>query len=274
MQSQLTSTAQAQPDSVALFISDLHLAPSRPKTTQAFFDFMRVRAMHTQQLYLLGDLFEGWIGDDDLALPWNQTIADAIRSVSNAGIKVFWIGGNRDVLISQKFAAAAGMAILPDLHVTHLAGKRIALAHGDAQCTNDHAYIAFRAKTHNPIRQKLFLALPLALRRMIMARWRNKSNSKKQSKPDYMMDVSQPTIDALFDKTGVTVMIHGHTHRPARHDSDDGKRSRYVLPDWDCESKPERGGWVALYADGTLRRLDIQGRMVTTYPAQKIPNTR
>ena len=251
---------------VALFISDLHLAPAHPKTTQAFFAFMRDRAKKVQQLYLLGDLFEAWAGDDDLVTPWNQSIVRAIRDVNDAGVKVFWIGGNRDFLLGNKFASAAGMTLLPDTHVLDIAGKRIVLTHGDSQCTNDRSYMAFRAKTHNPLLQKLFLMLPLKLRKAIVDGVRNKSRLSKQDKPLMTMDVSPAAIDALFEQTGASVMIHGHTHLPARHDSTDGKRVRYVLTDWECEFKPERGGWVALYADGSLRRFDIQGRMVTHYP--------
>jgi UDP-2,3-diacylglucosamine hydrolase len=256
----------AQPETVALFISDLHLAPAHPKTTQAFFDFMREHAVRAQQLYLLGDLFEVWPGDDDLSDPWNQTIVQAIRAVSETGVQVCWIGGNRDFLLGNKFAQAAGMTLLPDLHVFDIAGQRVMLAHGDAQCTNDRSYIAFRAKTHSPLLQKIFLALPLGLRKAIVNGVRSKSRQSKQSKKLMMMDVAQETIDALFAQTGANVMIHGHTHLPARHDSADGKYRRYVLPDWECEHKPERGGWVEIYSDGSIRRFDIKGRMVTTYP--------
>lgn len=256
----------AQPETVALFVSDLHLTPSRPKTTQAFFDFLRQRATRARQIYLLGDVFEAWIGDDDLVDPWNRSVADAIRAVRDAGVEVFWISGNRDLLVGQRFAEAAGCTLLPDPSIVELAGQRIALAHGDAQCTNDHTYLAYRARVRNPLAQKLFLALPLSWRRSIIAGMRDKSHEKKQTKTAAMMDVSPSAIDGLFDATGASVLIHGHTHHPQRYDSADGKRRRYVLTDWECETKPERGGWVALYTDGSLRHFDIQGRMVTRYP--------
>ena len=227
---------------------------------------MRNRALQAQQLYLLGDLFEAWPGDDDLTTPWNQTIVRAIRAVSDAGVKVFWIGGNRDFLIGSKFASAAGLTLLSDVHVLVINGQRIVLAHGDAQCTNDRSYMAFRAKTHNLFLQKLFLSLPLALRKMIVDGVRNKSRKSKQGKQEMTMDVSPQAIDALFVATGTSMMIHGHTHLPARHDSSDGKRIRYVLPDWECEYKPERGGWIALFSDRSIRRFDIKGRMITKYP--------
>lgn len=270
----MTTLQTAQPATVALFISDLHLSPERPKTTQAFFDFLRHRATGARQLYLLGDLFEAWAGDDDLADPWNMSIARAIRSAADAGVDVFWIGGNRDLLVGETFAQVAGLKRLPELHVTELAGKRIALAHGDAQCTGDTSYIRFRAWTHRPLVQRLFLALPLTCRQRLVAVLRNQSDQSKQAKPATMTDVHPAAIEALFDATGASTLIHGHTHRPDRHDSADGQRSRYVLPDWECECKPERGGWVALYADGSLRRFDIQGRMITNYPPQEIPYSR
>jgi len=260
------ATTKTQPETVALFISDLHLSSAHPKTTQAFFEFLRERAPQVQQLYLLGDLFEAWPGDDDLNDPWNQGIVRAIRAVSDAGVQVFWIGGNRDFLIGSQFASAAGMTLLPELHVTEIAGKRVALAHGDAQCTNNRSYMAFRAKTHSPFFQKLFLALPLSLRKRIVDGVRNKSRQSKQAKDLMMMDITPTAIESIFTATGASVLIHGHTHLPARHDSADSKHSRYVLPDWECEYKPERGGWVAMFADGSLRRFDIQGRMVTHYP--------
>ena len=260
------TAAKAQPETVALFVSDLHLSPSRPKTTQAFFDFLRRRAPTARQLYLLGDVFEAWIGDDDLSDTWNHAIADAIRAVSEAGVKVFWIGGNRDLLVGQRFAQAAGCTLLAEPHLLEQAGQRIALVHGDAQCTNDPAYMNFRAKTHHPLVQKLFLALPLSWRRSMIASMRSKSSQSKRAKTDMMMDVSPSAIDALYEATGASVLIHGHTHHLARHDSANGKRRRYVLTDWDCETKPERGGWVTLYEDGSLRHFDIQGRMITRYP--------
>ncbi len=263
-------TAPAQPETVALFVSDVHLSPSSPRTAQAFFAFLRERATQAQALFLLGDLFEAWPGDDALSDPWNQSVAHAIRAVSGAGVKVFWMGGNRDFLAGRRFADAAGVSLLSDLHVATLAGRRIALAHGDAQCTNDRSYMAFRAKTRKPLLQKLFLALPLAWRQAVVDAVRGKSRASKRAKSGMMTDVSPTAVDAVFEQTGAAVFIHGHTHRPTRHDSADGKRMRFVLPDWECEGKPERGGWVALFSDGSLRRFDLQGRMVTHYPGTEI----
>ncbi|MBS1186342.1 MAG: UDP-2,3-diacylglucosamine hydrolase protein [Burkholderiaceae bacterium] len=256
-------TPQAQPEPVALFISDLHLHPSCPKTAQAFHAFLRGPARQTQQLFLLGDIFESWAGDDDLATPWNREICDAIRAVSDAGVEIGWIGGNRDFLVGKKFAREAGFSLLADPHVVTLAGQRIVLTHGDALCTDDVGYMAFRAKVRNTLAQKLFLAMPLSKRKSIIEGMRSDSVAAQKAKTSAIMDVNAGAVDELFAQTGAEVMIHGHTHRPARHDLADGKRTRHVLTDWDADSKPERGGWLALFSDGTLRRFDIKGRMVT-----------
>lgn len=256
--------SEAQPAApVALFISDLHLHPSNPKTEQAFLSFMQRQARQVQQLYLLGDIFDSWAGDDDLATPWNNSIAAAIRAVSDAGVEISWISGNRDFLVGKKFAQAAGFSLLPDPHVVTLGEQRIVLTHGDALCTDDVAYMAFRAKVRNTLAQKLFLAMPLSKRKTIIEGMRSDSVTAQKAKTNAIMDVNQEAINALFEQTGASIMIHGHTHRPARHDDTSGKRTRYVLTDWDCECKPERGGWLALYANGSLRRFDIKGRMVT-----------
>ena len=130
--SQLSAAKKAQPETVALFVSDLHLQETMPRTTRAFFDFLRQHAIHAQQLYLLGDVFEYWAGDDDMATPYHQQVIGAIRAVSDAGVAVFWIAGNRDFLVGTGFAQASGLTLLPDPFVTTIAGQRVVLAHGDA----------------------------------------------------------------------------------------------------------------------------------------------
>lgn len=249
----------AQPDAVALFASDIHLQPALPRTTEAFFSFLSKHAIKTRQLYLLGDLFEYWAGDDDIATPYNRQVADAIRQVSDAGVAVFWIAGNRDFLAGAEFSRATGATILSDPFVTTIAGRRIALAHGDAQCTDDVAYMAFRAKVRTPLWQKEFLSMPLAQRKSIIEGLRNDSREAQRAKSYEIMDVSQAAIQSLFDETAASTIIHGHTHRPARHEHrhDGADRVRFVLPDWDCDSTPARGGWLQLDAGGTFRRVDI-----------------
>jgi UDP-2,3-diacylglucosamine hydrolase len=255
------SANTAHQEVVALFISDLHLHESLPCTTQAFFAFLRDHAMKAQQLYLLGDLFEYWAGDDDITAPCNRQVVDAIREVCDAGVAVFWIAGNRDFLIGERFAQATGATLLPDPFVATIAGRRLVLAHGDAHCIDDTAYMAFRAQVREPAWQQAFLAQPLAQRKKVIEGMRNDSRQAQRSKPCDIMDVNAASIAALFDATDTSLMIHGHTHRPARHVYRENGETcvRYVLPDWDCDAEPKRGGWIAVDAGGAIRRFGVDG---------------
>lgn len=241
----------------ALFVSDLHLQASHPITAATFLRFLAERAAAAQQLYLLGDLFEYWAGDDDLADPFHHTIIDALRAVSDAGVAIFWIAGNRDFLVGQDFADAAGLTLLQEPHVITIAGQRIALVHGDAECTMDTNYIAFRAQVRQPAWQQQFLAMPLAQRKAIIAGMRAGSREAHTMKTDAIMDVTPAAIDALHAVTHADTILHGHTHRPALH-IDAGKR-RFVLPDWELDEAPERGGWIAVDAEGTITRHALDG---------------
>ncbi|CAN7423712.1 UDP-2,3-diacylglucosamine diphosphatase [Pseudoduganella sp. LjRoot289] len=243
----------------ALFISDLHLQPAQAAITAAFHRFMQEQAPHAGQLYLLGDLFEYWAGDDDLAEPFHQEITSAIRRVSDAGVAVYWIAGNRDFLAGDAFAAASGATILPETWVADIAGLRVALLHGDAQCTGDVKYMEFRAQVRQPAWQQQFLAMPLAQRKAIIAGLRDNSRKAHGEKSYEIMDVTPQAIADVFEQTGADVMIHGHTHRPALH-TVDGKR-RYVLPDWEPASEPPRGGWIAIDADGIITRHELDGSL-------------
>ncbi len=254
-------TARSAP--VALFISDLHLQASTPKTRQAFFNFLQRHAMQSPQLFLLGDLFEYWVGDDDIDTPWVKEIVDAIRAVSDAGVEVNWIAGNRDFLIGEAFAKASGINILPDPFVTTIGGKKIVLTHGDILCTNDPAYMKFRASVRQPEAQQQFLSLPLEKRREIAEGMRADSMKAQKEKSHEEMDVAESAVKDLFAQTGASVMIHGHTHRPWLHEYENESLNRHVLTDWDCERKPERGGWHGMFSDGAIRRYDEQGRMIT-----------
>lgn len=255
------SSGKAQSEAIALFVSDVHLQPSLPRTTQAFLDFLAHCATQAKQLYVLGDLFEYWAGDDDLAAPYHQRICSALRALSNTGVAVFWIAGNRDFLVGELFAKAAGITLLQDPFVVELADQRIVLAHGDAQCTDDHAYMAFRAQVRQVEWQRNFLAMPLTQRKAIIDGMRSGSREAQRSKSYDIMDVNPGAISALFDETNAEIMIHGHTHRPASHRYDTmGKiRIRHVLPDWDCDTTSPRGGWLSLQADGTFRRFHFDG---------------
>ncbi|TWI69878.1 UDP-2,3-diacylglucosamine hydrolase [Pseudoduganella lurida] len=240
-----------------LFISDLHLQADRPALTEAFLRFVHERAVAARQLYLLGDLFEYWAGDDDLADPFHQQIVAALRGLAEAGTELFWIAGNRDFLVGAAFAAAARLTLLPETWVIEDHGRRIVLVHGDAQCTDDVKYMAFRAQVREPAWQQQFLAMPLAQRKQIIAGLRENSRKDQGDKSYEIMDVTPAAIAQVFAGTGATVMIHGHTHRPALHAADG--RLRYVLPDWEPEAVPPRGGWIAIGDDGAITRHALDG---------------
>ena len=247
--------ANVQPESLALFVSDLHLSADLPKTTETFFAFLHDHALRTQALYLLGDIFEYWAGDDDLDDPYHRNVINALRSVSDQGVSLNWIAGNRDFLVGEEFAAACGLKVLTEPHIADIAGRQILLLHGDAQCTDDAAYMSFRTQVRDPDWQRAFLARPLAERKSIIAGMREGSRQAQRSKAMDIMDVNSGKISQLFDAYGVTLMIHGHTHRPQVH-TDNG-RVRHVLPDWDCDAEVVRGGWIAINAAGEIQRVNL-----------------
>ncbi len=251
------TSAIAQPETLALFVSDLHLSPDLPKTTEAFFGFLRDHALHTKALYLLGDIFEYWAGDDDLEDPFHRAVIRKLRSASDHGVSVYWIGGNRDFLVGEAFATACGMRLLSEPHVAEIAGKRVLLLHGDAQCTDDTAYMAFRSQVRDPEWQRAFLARSLAERKAIISGMREGSRQAQRDKPMAIMDVNAGEIADLFEAYAVPLMIHGHTHRPQIHEHDG--RIRHVLPDWDCDTDVVRGGWIAMDAAGEIVRVNVAG---------------
>lgn len=244
---------------VALFVSDVHLQAQTPRTTQAFFDFLDRHARQARQVYLLGDLFEYWAGDDDLTSPFNVRVVAQLRSLTAAGIEVFWMAGNRDFLLGNGFAQATGARYLPDPTVVTIGGKCLVLAHGDAECTDDVDYQRFRAQVRDAHWQQTFLTQPLAQRLATIAQMRAGSRAAQQNKTTEIMDVNDAAIASLFARTGTTLMIHGHTHRPAlhRHVIDGVEQLRYVLPDWEGETVPARGGGIAIDALGKVSVLPL-----------------
>jgi UDP-2,3-diacylglucosamine hydrolase len=257
----MTSSAKAQSAPVALFVSDIHLQPGLPRTTEAFLQFLRQAAPCARQLFLLGDLFEYWAGDDDLETPYLHEIAGALRTVSDAGVQLFWIAGNRDFLVGQGFADATGTRLLQEPYLTNIAGHSLVLLHGDAQCTDDQGYMQFRAMVRQEQWQRQFLAMPLAQRKAVIDGMRAGSKDAQQGKSYEIMDVNPGAIDAVFAGTDARVMIHGHTHRPAVHEHNVNgiARTRYVLPDWDCDAGTPRGGWLAIAEDGTIECFGLEG---------------
>lgn len=200
-----------------LFIADLHLSEDEPAITAGFIHFMRQKAASADALYILGDLFESWIGDDDMT-PLHQQVAAAIKSVVDAGTPCYFIHGNRDFLLGQRFASQSGMVLLPETYLLECYGRRILIMHGDTLCTDDAGYQAFRAKVHKPWLQKLFLALPLFIRRRIAARMRAGSQAANSNKSMSIMDVNPQAVAETLAQFQIQWLIHGHTHRPAIHE--------------------------------------------------------
>jgi UDP-2,3-diacylglucosamine hydrolase len=223
-----------------LFISDLHLDASRPAITDLFLAFLRSEVLAADALYILGDLFEAWIGDDTPS-PAADAVAAALKEVSDAGVPVYFIRGNRDFLLGEQYAARASMRILPDPSVIDLYGTPVLLQHGDLLCTDDLPYQQFRAQTRDPAFQAQFLAQPLAARIAFAQKARDASQSRQsemkqgdRAQFETVTDVAPAEVDATFVRFGVDTMIHGHTHRPAVHSlmAGDQARTRIVLGDW------------------------------------------
>ena len=218
----------------ALFISDLHLCASRPEINGLFLDFLRGPARAAESLYILGDLFEYWAGDDDLGDPFNDSIVSALAECSRAGPALHVMHGNRDFLMDETFAGACNARLIPDPHRVDLFGTGTLLMHGDTLCTDDRDYQQFRARVRAPSWSKGFLALPLAQRKQQIEALRRTSESEKKRKASALMDVNEAAVEAVLREHGYPRLIHGHTHRPARHAHRvDGRNcERWVLADW------------------------------------------
>lgn len=216
-----------------LFISDLHLQPERPDITQFFLNFLNTRATSADALYILGDLFEAWVGSDNNP-DFNQSIVQAIRQLTSNGIPVYFMRGNRDFLIGNQFVKETGCQLLPDPSVVELYGTRVLLTHGDALCTQDSKHQKFRKLTQHRY-NFLFLKLPLFLRRKI-AQLLRRSSRKHTSQLHYaVMDVTNSAVETIMRTRQVCILIHGHTHRPNIHPlTIDGEPAkRIVLGDWE-----------------------------------------
>ena len=216
-----------------LFISDLHLDEARPRIVDEFGRFLREDARSAQALYILGDLFESWIGDDDdgeLA----QSVAASLRDLRESGVPIYFMHGNRDFLLGNDYASRAGLTLLTDPHLIALGGERTLIMHGDTLCTDDAEYQKFRSLVRDPGWQRDFLAKPLAERRAFAARARAESRSHTAMARPEIMDVNDEAVASAMRAHGVHRLIHGHTHRPATHrfDLDGEPAERIVLGDW------------------------------------------
>ena len=230
-----------------LFISDLHLSPDRPEPIAAFQALLRGPARGAAALYAIGDLFDAWLGDDQLREPLPAAVATTFADLAASGTPIYLQRGNRDFLLGDRFAQASGATLLPDAVVHDVQGTPTLIMHGDQLCTDDVDYQRFRAYWQDPDHRRRLLALPYFVRRGIAAFFRAASRRATAGKAEVIMDVNADAVGAALREHGVARMIHGHTHRPARHELVvDGRRcERYVLADW--------------YTTGSYLRVDADG---------------
>jgi UDP-2,3-diacylglucosamine hydrolase len=235
-----------------LFISDVHLSARRPALVIAFHEFMRGPARGAAALYVLGDLFDIWLGDDQLRDPLAAGVARAFRELAEEGTPVYLQRGNRDFLLGERFAKASGATLLDDAVVHDLYGTPTLIMHGDQLCTDDIGYQRYRAFWQSPVRRRRVLALPFAVRRGIAAAVSARSRRAVESKPEAIMDVNPGAVAAAMRENGVKRLIHGHTHRPAHHSHDiDGQiGERQVLADWYA-----RASYLEVSASGMTPRM-------------------
>ena len=215
-----------------LFISDLHLSPERPAVTRAFLHFLQNQAAAATALYILGDLFEAWVGDDDDA-PLSLDIQEAFKTLTNTGVDLYIQHGNRDFLLGKNFMSNTGAILLADEHIIEYSGYRALVMHGDTLCTDDIDYQRFRRKARHPLYKFALYLLPLKRRQKLASDWRAKSIAANSNKPSAIMDVNEGAVNAVMSKHQISTLIHGHTHRPMRHLVTQGER--IVLGDWHSE---------------------------------------
>nr|WP_283950244.1 UDP-2,3-diacylglucosamine diphosphatase [Pseudomonas piscis] len=235
-----------------MLISDLHLEEQRPDITRAFLDLLGGRARDAEALYILGDFFEVWIGDDAMT-PYQLSICQALRELSDSGTQVFLMHGNRDFLLGQAFCKAAGATLLKDPSVVDFYGEPVLLMHGDSLCTRDEAYQRMRRYLRNPLSLWILRHLPLRTRHKLARKLRSESRAQTRMKANDIVDVTPEQVPLVMQQQGVRTLVHGHTHRPAIHKLQIGDQAarRIVLGDWD------RQGWAL--------QVDEQGMQLAAF---------
>ncbi|WP_043306849.1 UDP-2,3-diacylglucosamine diphosphatase [Pseudomonas sp. ML96] len=233
-----------------LLISDLHLEEKRPDITRAFLHFLQTRARGAEALYILGDFFEAWIGDDGMS-PFQHSIARALRELSNAGTRIFLMHGNRDFLISRAFCREAGCTLLKEPSTVQFNGEPVLLMHGDSLCTLDVGYMKLRRLLRNPLSLFILRNLPLTTRHKLARKLRSESRAQTSMKAREIIDVTPDEVPRIMAEHGVRTLIHGHTHRPAVHELQvNGQPARrIVLGDWDKQ------GWALQVDDQGLNQV-------------------
>ncbi|WGO96593.1 UDP-2,3-diacylglucosamine diphosphatase [Saccharophagus degradans] len=235
------------------FISDLHLQPSRMDLAKGYYDFCEQHLSQGDELYILGDFFDAWIGDDEDG-DFYKDVIQQLAALKGRGVRTYFMHGNRDFLVGDKFAELTGATLLEENCTITLTDGRIALLlHGDSLCTDDIEYMAFRQQVRNPAWQAQILALPLEHRRAMAADLRAKSKSMNSNKAEDIMDVAETSVNATFEKANTSLMIHGHTHRPNRHKHTNslGVCERIVLGDW------EQTGWYLKDDNSTVELVEF-----------------
>lgn len=237
---------------VTYFIADLHLAQNRPDITACFLRFLKNEAVKAQTLYILGDLFEAWIGDDDDSA-YLTTIAKALKTLSSFGTNIYYIHGNRDFLLGARFAQKSAMTILPEIDLIDLYGQSVVIMHGDTLCTRDIAYQKFRKKSRSWWWQTAIKSLPLFVRKRMASNYRKRSAAATAMKSQDIMDVTEKEVVSCLENHKSNLLIHGHTHRPAIHQLHaNGKAAqRIVLGDW-----YEQGAWLKV-TPTTMQLLNL-----------------
>ncbi|TBM27309.1 UDP-2,3-diacylglucosamine diphosphatase [Hafnia paralvei] len=237
-----------------LFIADLHLSEQEPAITAGFLRFLQREAYQADALYILGDFFEYWIGDDD-PQPLHREIASALHDLTNSGVPCYFIHGNRDFLIGKRFAQECGMTLLPQEKRLSLYGHPILIMHGDTLCTDDVDYQRYRRKVNNPFIQKLFSWLPLRTRLNIAAKMRDRSQMTNDGKSEAIMDVNQQAVIEALERNQAEWLIHGHTHRPAVHNVD--------MPNGEQAKRAVLGAW---HYQGSMISVTPEGIELIEFP--------
>ena len=231
-----------------LLISDLHLEEKRPDITRAFLRFLETRAAQAEALYILGDFFEVWVGDDGMS-PFQHEIARALNALSQGGTRVYLMHGNRDFMIGKAFCREAGCALLADPHIAQIGNERVLLTHGDSLCTRDEGYMRLRRWLRNPVSLFILHNLSLAKRQKLAQKLRSSSKEETRMKASDIVDVTPDEVIRIMQRHKVRTLIHGHTHRPATHSMQiDGRAAtRIVLGDWDHQGWALQGDEAGLH---------------------------
>jgi len=238
-----------------IFVSDLHLQNERPDLVRAFLHFLATDARRADQLYLLGDIFEAWIGDD-APFPGTQPVLDALKAVADSGVELFFQHGNRDFLVGEQFATQVNCTLLPDSQLINSADNRpLLLMHGDQLCTDDVEYQQMRMMLRNPQWQQSVLSKSVEERIAMARQLREASKEKGSQKAEYITDVNSGAVISALETANTTLLLHGHTHRPAVHDitlTDGSEAQRIVLGDWDQQ------GWYLEWDENGYQLIDFE----------------